>query len=187
MKVLLLSIIMSRRYKKITTFALMNTPIQALMQQKALLQVEYACEKENFRRQTEATGMARKVKRGDAWYPVTAGRCYYNSLNQPCVEIVRQQDDDIEHNFEFGRPVMFFTTSTLPVPSIHYLSFTATVSYADGGRMVVTLPDMSRAVELQQPGAPLGVQLSFDETSTAPCVPRATAWLICATSSTRRL
>ena len=43
----------------------MNTPIQALMQQKALLQVEYACEKESFRRQTEATGMARKVKRGD--------------------------------------------------------------------------------------------------------------------------
>ena len=147
----------------------MNTPIQALMQQKALLQVEYACEKESFRRQTEATGMARKVKRGDAWYPVTAGRSYYNSLNQPCVEIVRQQDDDIEHNFEFGRPVMFFTTTPAPVKNeqatISYLSFTATVSYADGGRMVVTLPDMSRAVELQQPGAPLGVQLSFDETS----------------------
>ena len=147
----------------------MNTPIQALMQQKALLQVEYACEKESFRRQTEATGMARKVKRGDAWYPVTAGRSYYNSLNQPCVEIVRQQDDDIEHNFEFGRPVMFFTTTSAPVKNeqttISYLSFTATVSYADGGRMVVTLPDMSRAVELQQPGAPLGVQLSFDETS----------------------
>ena len=147
----------------------MNTPIQALMQQKALLQVEYACEKESFRRQTEATGMARKVKRGDAWYPVTAGRSYYNSLNQPCVEIVRQQDDDIEHNLEFGRPVMFFTTTSAPVKNeqttISYLSFTATVSYADGGRMVVTLPDMSRAVELQQPGAPLGVQLSFDETS----------------------
>ena len=155
------------------------------MQQKALLQVEYACEKESFRRQTEATGMARKVKRGDAWFPVTAGRSYYNSLNQPCVEIVRQQDDDIEHNFEFGRPVAFFTaTPTAPSnglsadataaegdatlkgkPTIHYLSFTATVSYADGGRMVVTLPDMSRAVELQQPGALLGVQLSFDETS----------------------
>ena len=136
------------------------------MQQKALLQVEYACEKESFRRQTEATGMARKVKRGDAWYPVMAGRSYYNSLNQPCVEIVRQQDDDIEHNFEFGRPVMFFTTTPAPVKNeqttISYLSFTATVSYADGGRMVVTLPDMSRAVELQQPVAPLGVQLSFD-------------------------
>ena len=61
----------------------MNTPIQALMQQKALLQVEYACEKESFRRQTEATGMARKVKRGDAWYPVTAGRSYYNCSTSP--------------------------------------------------------------------------------------------------------
>ena len=159
----------------------MNTPIQALMQQKALLQVEYACEKENFRRQTEATGMARKVKRGDAWYPVSAGRSYYNSLNQPCIEIVRRQDDDMEHNFEPGRPVMFFTATTLAAtaggaahggadatggkPQIHYLSFAATVSYADGERMVVSLPDMSRAADLQQAGEPLGVQLSFDETT----------------------
>ena len=75
------------------------------MQQKALLQVEYACEKESFRRQTEATGMARKVKRGDAWFPVTAGRSYYNSLNQPCVEIVRQQDDDIEYSI-YGIPML---------------------------------------------------------------------------------
>ena len=130
----------------------MNTPIQALMQQKALLQVEYACEKESFRRQTEATGMARKVKRGDAWFPVTAGRSYYNSLNQPCVEIQRAQDDDIEHNFEFGRPVMFFTTGEADIHGkapIRYLPFTATVSYADGGRIVVALPEPSRAVEFQ--------------------------------------
>ena len=41
----------------------MNTPnpIQALMQQKLLLQLEYATEKEAFRKLTETIGMQRKL------------------------------------------------------------------------------------------------------------------------------
>ena len=140
----------------------MNKPIEALMRQKMLLQVEYACEKEAFRRQTETVGIARKVKRGDAWWPVSAGRSYYNSLNQAVVELVRPTDDDTEHNFEYGRPVMFFTVDDKK--NISYLPFTATVSYADGGRMVVVLSDLGQAARLQSADA-LGVQLSFDETS----------------------
>ena len=132
------------------------------MRQKMLLQVEYACEKEAFRRQTETVGIARKVKRGDAWWPVSAGRSYYNSLNQAVVELVRPTDDDTEHNFEYGRPVMFFTVDDKK--NISYLPFTATVSYADGGRMVVVLSDLGQAARLQSADA-LGVQLSFDETS----------------------
>ena len=140
----------------------MNKPIEALMRQKMLLQVEYACEKEAFRRQTETVGIARKVKRGDAWWPVSAGRSYYNSLNQAVVELVRPTDDDTEHNFEYGRPVMFFTVDDKK--NISYLPFTATVSYADGGRMVVVLSDLGQAARLQSADA-LSVQLSFDETS----------------------
>lgn len=132
------------------------------MRQKMLLQVEYACEKEAFRRQTETVGIARKVKRGDAWWPVSAGRSYYNSLNQAVVELVRPTDDDTEHNFEYGRPVMFFTVDDKK--NISYLPFTATVSYADGGRMVVVLSDLGQAARLQSAEG-LGVQLSFDETS----------------------
>ena len=135
--------------------------IQALTQQRLLLQLEYQTEKEAFRKQTEEIGMQRNVKRGDAWWPVRIGRSYYNSLNQFCVEVFRTGDQDIEHNFEFGKPVVFFRTQTTP---IKYFNFTGTVSYVDGDRMVVSVPDNIPLVDLQA-AEQVGVQLSFDETS----------------------
>ena len=160
----------------------MNNAIQALQQQRLLLQLEYQTEKEAFRRQTEEMGMARQVKRGDAWWPVRTGRSYYNSLNQLCIEVFRTADDEIEHNFEFGRPVAFFrangangayesheTNETNEShktngPHITYFPFPATVSYVDGDRMVVSVPDSAPVIDLQSAEG-LGVQLSFDETS----------------------
>ena len=85
-----------------------SSPILALQQQRLLLQLEYQSEKETFRKQTEEMGLQRKVKRGDAWYPIKIGKSYYNSLNQLVVEVFRQDDQEIEHNFEFGKPVAFF-------------------------------------------------------------------------------
>ena len=140
-----------------------SSPIQALQQQRLLLQLEYETEKEAFRQQTQQTGIARKVKRGDAWWPVRFSRSYYNSLNQLAVEVVRTTDTDIEHNFEFGRPVTFFTVSA-DTSDIRYFRFSATVSFVDGDRMVLTLPDGTSTIDLQNAEA-LGVQLSFDETS----------------------
>ena len=111
-------------------------------------------------------GIERKTRRGDAWFPVGIGRNYYNSLNQMVVEVTRQPGSDIEHNFEPGRPVCFFTMKrdANGRDSIHYMSFTATVSYAEQDRMVVALPDSGRIVDLQRQEA-LGIQLFFDETS----------------------
>ena len=137
------------------------SPIQALLQQRTLLQLEYYTEKEAFRKLTEQMGMQRKVKRGDAWFPLRVGKSFYNSLNQTAIEVFRTSDQDIEHNFEFGRPVMFFTLRS----SLKYFSFTGTVSYVDGDRMVITVPDSAPLLELQQSTDPIGVQLSFDETS----------------------
>lgn len=100
------------------TFALMkqeketNSPSLHLQQQQLLLRMEYEYEKEEFRRQTETMGVARKVKRGMCWFPVTTGRSYYNSLNQLVLEVTRTEDTDIEHNFEYGRPVCFFRQTT---------------------------------------------------------------------------
>lgn len=170
------------------------SPIQALLQQRTLLQLEYYTEKEAFRKLTEQMGMQRKVKRGDAWFPLQVGKSFYNSLNQTAIEVFRTSDQDIEHNFEFGRPVMFFMVkkmgknenqgntalqqpenasdanhkvqnSNLKGQSIKYFSFTGTVSYVDGDRMVITVPDSAPLLELQQSTVPIGVQLSFDETS----------------------
>ena len=139
----------------------MTTAIQALTQQRLLLQMEYAAEKEAYRQQTEKTGVQRKVKRGDAWWPVKMGKSYYNSLNQLVVEVFREADKEIEHNFEFGKPVCFFSLSG---EKAHWFNFTATVSYVDGDRMVVAVPDNGQLIDVQ--GAEnIGVQLFFDETS----------------------
>lgn len=139
------------------------SPIQALLQQRTLLQLEYYTEKEAFRKLTEQMGMQRKVKRGDAWFPLQVGKSFYNSLNQTAIEVFRTSDQDIEHNFEFGRPVMFFRSEGSE--ELKYFSFTGTVSYVDGDRMVVIVPDSAPLLELQQLTDPIGVQLSFDETS----------------------
>jgi len=149
------------------------SPIQALLQQRTLLQLEYYTEKEAFRKLTEQMGMQRKVKRGDAWFPLRVGKSFYNSLNQTAIEVFRTSDQDIEHNFEFGRPVMFFMVKKMgknenqgrKVQSIKYFSFTGTVSYVDGDRMVITVPDSAPLLDLQQSTEPIGVQLSVDETS----------------------
>ena len=139
-----------------------NSPILHLQQQQLLLRMEYEYEKEEFKRQTENMGVARKVKRGLCWYPATAGRSYYNSLNQLVIEITRTEDTDIEHNFEFGRPVCFFRQSA--DGKISYMNFTATVSYADETRMAVVMPGAGTVMEVQGTEN-LGVQLYFDETS----------------------
>jgi superfamily I DNA and/or RNA helicase len=139
-----------------------TSPILALQKQRMLLEIEYNCEKDTFRKQTEAIGMQRKVKRGDAWYPLKPGKSYYNSLNLLCIEIYRTGDEEIEHNFEFGRPVSFFTMKD---QKIQFLNFTGTVSFVDGNRMVVTVPDSAPVAEVLNNTEPVGVQLSFDETS----------------------
>ena len=138
----------------------------SLRQQRLLLEIEYNTEREAYRRQTEAVGLQRKVKRGDAWYPIRGGRSYYNSLNQLVVEVFRTQDTDIEHNFEYGRPVCFFrmTEDGQGNTKISYFKATCTVSYADGDRMVVVVADVGTATEVQH-GEHIGVQLFFDETT----------------------
>ncbi len=171
-----------------------TSPILALQQQRLLLQLEYETEKEAFRKQTEEIGMQRKVKRGDAWWPVRLGKSYYNSLNQLVVEVFRTTDQDIEHNFEPGRPVAFFkiktqkthpqplptgrgevTSSTIYSPPYREgsgvglegpiaLLLIGTVSYVDGDRMVVSVPDNGQLVDVQGTEN-VGVQLFFDETS----------------------
>ena len=143
--------------------------IALLQQQRHLLQVEYQEEKEAYRLLTESIGLARKVTRGDAWFPLHPGRTYYNSVNQYCIEVTRQGDEDIDHNFEYGKPVVFFSAEApagdlKQATGIRFFGFTGTVSYVDGNRMVVAIPE-GHTLELQNSPLPLGVQLFFDETS----------------------
>ncbi len=43
--------------------------------------MERDADREAFKKQTQAAGIRRMVKRGDAWLPVSVGKSYYNSLN----------------------------------------------------------------------------------------------------------
>ena len=150
------------------------SPVLALQQQRLLLQMEYAVEKEAYRKQTQEIGLQRKVKRGDAWFPVKIGKSYYNSLNQLVVEVFRQgNDNEIEHNFEYGRPVTFFRIDDKD--HIKYFNFTGTVSYVErlregddtsgiSDRMVVAVPDNGQLIDVQSAEL-VGIQLFFDETS----------------------
>jgi len=136
--------------------------MNAWQRQRDLLRKEYEYEKTRFRQDTEQMGVDRKVKRGECWFPIGLGRSYYNSLDRLVVEVTRAEDADIEHNFEYGRQVCFFSKEA--DGSLKYLDFSATVSYAEADRMVVVLPDEKALLQLQalENG---GVQLHFDETT----------------------
>ena len=137
--------------------------------------MEYEEEKKAFQQKVDGIGLQRLVSRGDAWWPIRIGRTYYNSLNQYCVEVFRTStnDDDTDHNFEFGRPVSFFTienseffaseASLRAERRIINSQFKGTVSFVDADRMVISVPDGFAVGSLPTEG--LGIQLSFDETS----------------------
>lgn len=139
-----------------------KSPVLYLQHQYELLQIEYEYEKEQFKQQTELMGIGRKIKRGMCWYPLNLGRNYYNALNQLVIEVERREDKDVEHQFEYGRPVCFFTQDVSG--KLNYLNFVATVNYVDEDRMVVILPSVDALLTLQSKEV-VGVQLYFDETS----------------------
>ena len=115
-----------------------SSVITQLQRQELLLRMEYEYEKETFKQQTEAMGIGRKIKRGMCWFPLSVGRSYYNSLNQLTVEVERREDKDIEHVFEFGKPVCFFTQDASE--TWHYLNFSAPAGYLGWDRIAGLQP-----------------------------------------------
>lgn len=154
-----------------------ESPVKLLQRQRTLLQTEYAYEKAEFQRMTEATGIDRKVQRGMAWYPLTIGRSYHNSLDQLVVEVNKTslsplaegeaEDSDEPTLFEPGKPVCFFTEDASGDRHgtgglLHYYKFVAQVSFIEEDRMVIALPD-ANALEQIRDAYRLGVQLYLDE------------------------
>ena len=135
----------------------MENSILAIQRLRSLLQMEYEAEREEYRVQSEQMSVERKVRRGICWWPLSVGRSYYNSLNQLVVEVMKTTDDDIDHSFEYGRPVVFFTSERL-------LPHVCTISYVEDNRMVVVIGNNQALIDIQN-AEQLGVQLYFDETS----------------------
>lgn len=134
--------------------------IQDLVRQRALLQKEFEYEREQFKRQTETTGLARKVRRGLCWFPLAVGRTYFNSLDQLVLEVSRTEATDVEHLFEPGKPVVFVSEDASGM--LRYMKFTAEVSFVEADRMVVSMPSQDAVVQVQN-AERVGVQLYFDE------------------------
>lgn len=139
-----------------------QTPVIDLQQQYTLLGKEYEYEKELYRQQTQQAGILKRVRQGLCWYPVSVNGNRYNSLNQLTVEIAKTEPDDVDHVFEYGRPVCFFTVSSGGI--LRYFNFSATISYVQDEKMVVVLPGAAALNELRV-GVDLGVQLYFDDYS----------------------
>lgn len=146
--------------------------IALLQRQRQLIEIERDCEREEFKRLTQARGIEQNIERGTCHYPLRLGRSYYNSLNQLVVEVYYStdtagavydnDDDDLpdDSGFEPGKQVIFFGVSG--IDDVNYLPFTATISIAEQGRLVVAVDDPQHITRLHSVER-LGVQLSIDE------------------------
>lgn len=139
--------------------------------QRRLLRMEYEFEKARFKAQTEIVGVERKVRQGLCWFPVVSGASYYNSLNRLVLEVRRSGDAGRDHLFEPGRQVCFFgmdcsgeRAGGVGGGMLHYFGFTSTVSFVDGDRMVLVIPEGGVLEQLRRCER-LGVQLALDETT----------------------
>lgn len=141
----------------------MNSPVQILQELRRLLQMEYEEEKMAFSQVSARIGVRRLAERGDAWVGIRVHRTFYNSIDQRVLEITRHEGGDTDHNFEYGRPVAFFTLrdSDDAAPTF---TFTGTVNLVDGGRMLVAIPESADTGRIENADT-AGVMLSFDETS----------------------
>lgn len=139
-----------------------QTPDSYLQYIDKLLRIEYEEEKEAFVQQTKSRGVYDKVRKGICWYPLEIKNSYYNSLNQFVVEVERREDKEIEHSFEFGKPIKFFQADEFG--NVKFMNFSSTVNYVDGDTMVAILPSENALAELNSPSK-IGLQLYFDERS----------------------
>lgn len=138
----------------------MISAAKALTEQRRLLQIEYGAEKEAFTQLTERIGVTRLADRGNAWFPLKVKRTYYNSINQRILEVERTDADEVDHNFEYGKPVSLFIAKA--DGSVRHV-FSGTVSFVNEDIMAVAISESADVSLLAS--AEAGVVLSFDETT----------------------
>ncbi|MDE6537462.1 MAG: AAA family ATPase [Muribaculaceae bacterium] len=141
----------------------MDKAQKELAELRRLLLLEYEEEKRSHSALSKKIGLQRLAEKGDAWLEVRPGRVYYNSLNQRILEVERLSDTEDDHHFEFGKPVAFVISSG-DSGSAPKIAFTGTVSYVDGNRMAVSIPESAMVNRLEE-AASVAVTISFDETT----------------------
>ncbi len=148
----------------------MTAAEREIARMRALLTLEYEEEREAFTSIVDRMGIDRLAARGHARFPLVLGRDYYNSLNNRVVELIGGTEEDCAYedegsrDFEPGRQVVIVEVNGDPGSSPRRL-MPATVSFVDGPRMVVALPEGADIGMLREARGSLGVILSFDETT----------------------
>lgn len=156
--------------------------LRPLKQQEALLALEYEHEKKEYEELCRQTGIRRRIRQGKCRFPLRVGRTYYNALDQLVVEVMApdtaeaenpdgefRPDKEAEHEFEPGRPVVFFHASSpdgdTDVPQ--FLPYTCQVSRVEENRLQITIPGTAAAEVLRDHASRgvLGIQKAFDATS----------------------
>lgn len=140
------------------------TPIADLLHMQRLLQMEYDYEVNNFAGIPDMNGVMAMVRRGDCKFPVTLGGNRYNSLNRLEVEVNDVEINDFDNNFEYGKPVSFF--SIYSDGTIKTYPFQATVwRVEEDGRTIIIMPDTATLSELRCASGELGMRIHFDNFS----------------------
>lgn len=145
--------------------------LEAINEQRRLLQLEYEEEKKYFSEAVDNIGIDKLIEQGNAWTNIIFGSSWHNSLNQRIVEIFAGTDkfDNNENfiikdnNFEFGRPVMFFRYKNFGDFKIKFFA-KGSVNFIEGARMLISVAD-NFIIPMQKEDFSYGVLLSFDETS----------------------
>ena len=149
---------------------------QHLAEQERLLTMEYEYEKREFEELSRSIGTQRRIRQGKCWFPISCNDTRYDALNQLNVIIENRrpsaEQENIDHEFEPGRPVMFFytdgsETSANDTATPIFLPWQCQISRVVDQRMRIVIPSMKVADALRQYAREgrLGVQLSFDATS----------------------
>ena len=135
---------------------------------RELVALELQEERERYRRSFEERGLSLSgtlIRETTCRYPVTLGDNAYNALGQMTLQVRYDTDDDeVELEFEPGKPVTFFYLHEGTPKELPHQCF---VELVGDGVMTVSLSNKAAAQSLRDTAAhhPLGLQLGIDNTS----------------------
>ena len=141
--------------------------IESLQRQLQLIGLEKAYDVRALEESFQAALQHSHLNSG-CWYPLRAGNCFYNALNQLVMEVEYTAGHAVgpDSEFEPGKRVTFFYISRDSRRNVTRLTAGGTIQHIEGRRMQIALdaPDTTLLLRLAQEHD-LGVRLDFDDTT----------------------
>lgn len=142
--------------------------IESLQRQLQLIGLEKAYDQRALEEAFQAALQHSHLNSG-CWYPLRAGKCFYNALNQLVMEVEYTADHSVgpDSEFEPSKRVTFFYISRDARRTVTRLTVGGTIQHIEGRRMQIALdaPDMASQLQRLAEEHDLGVRLDFDDTT----------------------